>query len=124
MSGPGGVSEPLPGGRNPFSESEVTRDARGRARYDELPSSLSAMLAASVERDPQATALLEVGGVACSYEELWERSARVAGGLLAAGVSGDDRVAIRMPNGIDWVVAFFATQLIGAVSVPVNTRFK
>ena len=29
-----------------------------------------------------------------------------------------------MPNGIDWVLAFFATQLLGAVAVPVNTRFK
>ena len=116
--------EPLPRGRNPFDDSGVTRDAAGLARYERLPASLTAMLAASVERDPQATALLEVGGAGCSYEELWERSARVAGGLLAEGVSTGDRVAIRMPNGIDWVVAFFATQLMGAVAVPINTRFK
>jgi long-chain acyl-CoA synthetase len=118
------VIEPLPRGRNPFDESGVTRDAAGLARYDDLPPSLAAMLAASVERDPRATALLEVGGASCSYEELWQRSARVAGGLRAAGVSADDRVAVRMPNGIDWVLAFFATQLLGAVAVPVNTRFK
>ncbi len=124
MSGRSGVIEPLPRGRNPFDESGVTRDADGLARYEQLPRSLTAMLAASVQRDPQATALLEVGGASCSYEELWERSARVAGGLLAAGVTAGDRVAIRMPNGIDWVLAFFATQLLGAVAVPVNTRFK
>ena len=82
------------------------------------------MLAASVERDPEATALVEVGGPSCTYDELWERSARTGGGLLEAGISAGDRVAIRMPNGIDWVVAFFATQLVGAVAVPVNTRFK
>ncbi len=116
--------EPLPRGRNPFDESGVIRDEDGRARYQSLPRSLGAMLAASVERDPQATALLEVGGPSCTYDELWERSARTGGGLLEAGISAGDRVAIRMPNGIDWVVAFFATQLVGAVAVPVNTRFK
>jgi len=124
MSQRAGVIEPLPRGRNPFDESGVTRDAAGVAHYEKRPPSLTAMLAASVERDPGATALLEVGGAGCSYEELWERSARVAGGLLAEGVSTGDRVAIRMPNGIDWVLAFFATQLLGAVAVPVNTRFK
>jgi long-chain acyl-CoA synthetase len=118
------VIEPLPRGRNPFDESGVIRDDSGRARYEQLPRSLAAMLAASVERDPQATALVEVGGSSCSYDELWERSARTAGGLLDEGIGAGDRVAIRMPNGIDWVVAFFAIQQAGAVAVPVNTRFK
>ncbi len=81
------------------------------------------MLAASVERDPGATAVLEVGGASCSYGELWERSARVAGGLRGRGVARGDRVAIRLANGIDWVLAFFGTQMLGAVVVPVNTRF-
>ncbi len=30
---------------------------------------------------------------------------------------------MRLPNGIDWVLAFFGAQLLGAVVVPVNTRF-
>jgi long-chain acyl-CoA synthetase len=32
-------------------------------------------------------------------------------------------VANRLPNGVDWVVAFWGTLLAGAVAVPVNTRF-
>ena len=124
MSEPVRVIEPLPRGRNPFDESGVTRDASGRARYSDRPPSLAAMLATSVDRDPKAPALLEVGGASCTYDELWERSARVAGGLREAGIAAGDRVAIRLPNGIDWVLAFFATQLLGAVAVPVNTRFK
>jgi acyl-CoA synthetase (AMP-forming)/AMP-acid ligase II len=47
----------------------------------------------------------------------------VAGGLRAAGIERGDRVAIRLHNGIDWVLAFFGAQLAGAVVVPVNTRF-
>jgi acyl-CoA synthetase (AMP-forming)/AMP-acid ligase II len=117
--------EPLPRGRNPFAESGVVRDADGRARYVERPPSLVAMLRESVERDAAATALREVwaGGQSLTYGELWERSARVAGGLRTAGVKRGERVAIRLGNGIDWVLAFFGAQLLGAVAVPVNTRF-
>jgi acyl-CoA synthetase (AMP-forming)/AMP-acid ligase II len=47
----------------------------------------------------------------------------VAGGLRGLGVERGDRVAIHMPNGIDWVLAFFGAQMLGATVVPVNTRF-
>jgi acyl-CoA synthetase (AMP-forming)/AMP-acid ligase II len=117
------VIAPAARGRNPFDNQGVERAADGVARYLERPPSLVALLRASVERDPGATALLEVGGPALSYGELWERSARVAGGLRGAGVKRGDRVAIRLANGIDWVLAFFGSQLAGAAVVPVNTRF-
>ncbi len=117
------MPEPLPRGRNPFEETGVERDADGRARYVGRPDSLVAMLRTSVERDPAAIALREVGGPELSYGELWERAAAVAGGLRAEGVDRGDRVAIRLANGIDWVLAFFGTQMLGAAAVPVNTRF-
>ncbi len=72
-----------PRGRNPFDEADVERDAQGVARYLDRPPSLVALLQASVERDPDATAVLEVGGPAITYGELWDRAARVAGGLQA-----------------------------------------
>ncbi len=115
--------ELLPRGGNPFDETGVVRDEAGIAHYTGLPVSLVEMLKASVERDPAATALVEVRGASLSYGELWERAARVAGGLQKLGVRRGDRVAIRLPNGIEWVLAFFGTQLAGAVVVPVNTRF-
>ena len=112
-----------PRGRNPFDRSGVERDADGIAYYVDRPPSLAAALKASVERDAAATAIVEVGGPSLTYGELWERSAQVAGGLRAAGVERGDRVAIRLPNGVDWVLAFWGVQLAGAVAVPVNTRF-
>jgi acyl-CoA synthetase (AMP-forming)/AMP-acid ligase II len=81
------------------------------------------LLRASVERAPDATALVEVGGASITYEELWKRARRVAGGLQGSGVGRGDRVAIRLGNGIDWVLAFFGVQMLGGVVVPVNTRF-
>ncbi len=115
--------EPLPRGRNPFDETGVHRGADGVARYSDRPRSLVEMLHASVERDAGASALVEVGGSSITYGELWQRAARVAGGLRGAGVARGERVAIRLGNGIEWALAFFGAQLLGAVVVPVNTRF-
>jgi acyl-CoA synthetase (AMP-forming)/AMP-acid ligase II len=115
--------QPLPRGRNPFDSTGVERDANGVARYLDRPPSLVHMLHASAERDAAATALVEVGGPSITYGELWRRAARVAGGLRGLGVHRGERVAIRLGNGIDWALAFFGAQLLGAVVVPVNTRF-
>ena len=115
--------EPAPRGRNPFDDSGVERAQNGVAAYVGRPASLVELLRASVERDPTAPAVVVVGGESLSYEQLWKRCARVAGGLRRLGIDRGDRVAIRLPNGIDWVLAFFGAQLLGAVVVPVNTRF-
>ncbi|MGO8906333.1 MAG: class I adenylate-forming enzyme family protein [Solirubrobacteraceae bacterium] len=115
--------QPAPRGRNPFDETGVERGPDGIARYVDGPESLVHMLRASVDRDAAATAIVAVGGESLSYGELWDRATRVAGGLRRMGVDRGDRVATRLPNGIDWVLAFFGTQLLGAVTVPVNTRF-
>ncbi|HEX5225376.1 MAG TPA: AMP-binding protein [Solirubrobacteraceae bacterium] len=115
--------EPHPRGRNPFDNTGVERDSDGVAYYAGRPASLVEMLRTSVERERDSRAVLEVGGPALTYGDVWERSARVAGGLRGLGVQRGDRVAIRMANGIDWVLAFFGVQLLGGVVVPVNTRF-
>ena len=72
---------------------------------------------------PDAEAVAEVGGDRVTFGELWNRAARVAGGLRAAGLQRGDRAAILLPNGLDWVLAFWGAQLAGVVVVPVNTRF-
>lgn len=92
------------------------------ARYDNLPASLVTMLRTSVERSPDAEATVEIGGDRLTYAQLWDRSARVAGGLRACGVKPGDRVASLLPNGLPWVLAFWGTQLAGGIAVPVNTR--
>jgi long-chain acyl-CoA synthetase len=114
---------PAPRGRNPFDDGGVQRGEDGRARYSDRPDSLVQLLRASVERDGAAVAIVELGGRTLSYSELWQGAARVAGGLRDAGIGRGDRVAIRLGNGVDWVLAFFGCQLLGAVVVPVNTRF-
>jgi acyl-CoA synthetase (AMP-forming)/AMP-acid ligase II len=122
MSGPADSGRSSLGGI--FDLAGVTRGADGIKRYDVLPANLVHMLRASVERRGTAEAVAETGGgPRLSYAELWDRAARVAGGLRARGVQRGDRVAIRLANGIDWVLAFFGAVLADAIVVPVNTRF-
>jgi acyl-CoA synthetase (AMP-forming)/AMP-acid ligase II len=112
----------------PFDTSGIERGPDGIARYTGLPANLVRMLRASVEAAGEREALAEAGEdgtvrVRVTYRELWDRAARVAGGLRAAGVAPGDRAAIRLGNGVEWVYAFFGAVLAGAVVVPVNTRF-
>ena len=44
--------------------------------------------------------------------------------MQAMGIGEGDHVAILMPNGEEWLALFYGAALIGAVTVPVNTRFK
>jgi long-chain acyl-CoA synthetase len=115
--------DPAARGRNPFDTTGVIRGADGVARYRDRPRSLVHMLRASVERDPEALSIIEVGGERLTFAQLWNRAGRVAGGLRAAGLMRGDRAAILLPNGLDWVLAFWGAQLAGVVAVPVNTRF-
>jgi long-chain acyl-CoA synthetase len=108
----------------PFDMSGIVRGSDGIKRYQGLHTSLVTMLRASVEKAPQSEAIVEAGGPRVTYQQLWDRAARVAGGLRQAGIERGDRVAIRLGNGLDWCLAFFGIQLAGAIGVPVNTRFS
>src|SRR5258708_6966122 len=112
-----------PRGANPFDDSDVRQDPGGVRRYPDLHESLLEMLRASVDANASAEALVEVGGGRVSYAALWDRAARVAGGLRQGGIRPGDRVAVRLPNCIDWVLALIGGLMAGAIMVPVNTRF-
>ena len=58
-----------------------------------------------------------------TFAELAEAADRVAGALRARGVGVEDHVAIRMPNGVPFVVAYLGAMRLGAIPLPVNTRF-
>ncbi len=59
-----------------------------------------------------------------TYKELNARVDHVARGLMELGVAKGDKVGLWMPNIPEWVVAYFAIARIGAVVVPMNTRYK
>ena len=55
-----------------------------------------------------------------TYSQLASRTASIAAGLSASGVREGDRIAIFLPNGVDWIEACFAGLRCGAVLVPIS----
>ncbi|WP_433716657.1 class I adenylate-forming enzyme family protein [Nocardia sp. CA-084685] len=108
---------------NPFPIHGVHRDGKGVAQYEGLPESLVALLRQQAESTPDAEAVVEVDGPRLSYRQLYERASQVSGGLRAEGLKAGDRVALRYPAGIRWVLAFWGTLMAGGIPVAVNTRF-
>lgn len=74
-------------------------------------------------RRSDATALV-MPDARFTYPELAARIDHVAACLLALGVDGQGTVGILMPNTSDYVTALLATAKLGAVCVPINSRFK
>ena len=107
---------------NPFATAGISRDGNGVPHYDDVPATLLDMLAEQIDSRPNSEAVVELGGDRLTYRQLWDRAARVAGGLRATGLQRGDRVAVRYPAGINWVLAFWGTVMAGGVAVAVNTR--
>jgi acyl-CoA synthetase (AMP-forming)/AMP-acid ligase II len=59
-----------------------------------------------------------------SYRALDERSRALAARLVAAGAGKGARVALLMPNGIEWAVTAYAVLRVGAVLVPLSTLLR
>ena len=85
---------------------------------------LSQVLRDTTEKFSQRNAILDPSGITLTYEELNEKVDRLARGMLELGVAKGDKVGLWMPNIPEWVVCYFAVARIGAVVVPMNTRYK
>ena len=59
-----------------------------------------------------------------TYRGLYEAARRAAAALRDLGIGRGDHVAVCMGNSAEWLTLFYANALIGAVTVPVNTRFR
>ncbi len=83
------------------------------------PQSVAGLLAPPCATGPDRDALVGRSG-RYSYGELDAEVNRAARVLRAAGVERGDRVAACLPNDVDIVVAFLASQRLGAIWVGVN----
>lgn len=81
------------------------------------------LLRSSAERFGDAVAIAD-GTTSLSFTDLLAASNRVAASLLALGVTPGDRVAIWAPNLWEWIPVALGLQTVGAVLVPLNTRYK
>jgi fatty-acyl-CoA synthase len=81
-------------------------------------------LRAFLEENPAGAEALVTTTGRFTYGELLDRAKRAAGGMQALGLKRGDHVGILMGNDERWLALFYGAALIGAVTVPVNTRFK
>ena len=83
---------------------------------------LADVLTRNAHLAPQREAIV-IDGKRLTYGALAEQVTDMARGLRALGIRRGDHVAACMGNCVEWVVFFYAAASIGAVTVPVNTRF-
>ncbi|MBI1737208.1 MAG: AMP-binding protein [Candidatus Rokubacteria bacterium] len=81
------------------------------------------LLRAAAERHGDAEALVHRDR-RDTFAGLLERACRLAGGLASRGIRRGDRVALWLPNWPEWVFARHALGILGAITVPINTRYK
>jgi fatty-acyl-CoA synthase len=69
------------------------------------------------------SAVVADGTRTITYIGLEQAAGELAGGLHELGVQRGDHVAIWMNNRVEWLEAWFAVARLGAILVPLNTRF-
>ena len=92
---------------------------RGDLEWGSVPG----LLQSTVERFGDREGIVD-GDVRLTFAELADASRQAAEALVASGIEPGDRVSIWAPNIVEWVVALLGVHLAGAVTVPLNTRFK
>lgn len=84
---------------------------------------LPEMLATVAWQNARRTAVVD-GGTAVSYADLEQRITSLAATLFGMGVRQGDRVAVLLPNGLDFVTGYFAIAHVGAIAVPLNDQYQ
>ena len=87
------------------------------------PPTSRGLLEWAAARYGQAEAVVH-GARRFSFGQVLEASCRLAAGLAARGIRRGDRVAMWLPNWPEWIFARYALGILGAVAMPINTRYK
>ncbi len=82
------------------------------------------MLKSAVELHGARAAISSGDGAVITYGEAFTLVKRAAKALLSRQIAHGDRIAIWAPNIAEWVVAALACHAVGAILVPISTRFR
>jgi acyl-CoA synthetase (AMP-forming)/AMP-acid ligase II len=86
---------------------------------DTAPATLDTALAFAARGDDGLTFVRDLQDETCfSWQIIEEKAGRCAAGLRQAGITPGQRVALILPTGPDFPIAFFGSVLAGAVPVP------
>ncbi len=84
---------------------------------------IPSVVRAAAEQYPTLEAVVE-GSSRPTFADVAESVELIERALIASAVEPGDRVGIWAPNGLDWIVTSFAVYGVGAIVVPINTRYK
>jgi acyl-CoA synthetase (AMP-forming)/AMP-acid ligase II len=85
----------------------------------DLIAPIAALLDRHAEQRPNQVAYWD-SSRSVTYADLAGRTASIASNLTKAGLRDGDKVAIYLPNGVDWIEACLAALRAGAVVVPIS----
>ncbi|WP_375002077.1 class I adenylate-forming enzyme family protein [Aeromicrobium sp. CTD01-1L150] len=101
----------------------TTRQDVGFSIDDVCPTTTSAALRAPATLVPDNEYVVH-DGKRHSFAETQRDVDRLRAALAAHGVRHGDRVGICVSNRYEWVVQFLAVTTLGAIAVPMNTRYR
>ena len=87
--------------------------------HTELIAPVSQLLERHRQQRPDKVAYWDAAR-SITYSQLASRTASIAAGFSGNGVREGDRIAVYLPNGVDWIEACFAGLRAGAVIVPIS----
>jgi acyl-CoA synthetase (AMP-forming)/AMP-acid ligase II len=100
------------------------RERYRRVGQEPLPHNVVALLESAAAAKPDAPALHFIeSGRELTYGELLGTVRRLANGLTAVGVARGSHVGVMLPNVPEMPFTWLALAAIGAVMVPINTRY-
>ncbi|WP_141013628.1 AMP-binding protein [Nocardioides sambongensis] len=106
--------------RDRYSEIEIA------SYYDEgywQPTSFYDLAAAQAEATPDAPFLVDAT-ICLSYAEFAEQVVRLAAGLARAGLQRGERIAVQLPNWVEFPVIAAAASRLGAILVPIMPIYR
>ena len=101
-----------------------SRDAAFEIRAEAVLDLLTAMRRAAARWPDRVALVFDETGESLTFRSLAARAERVAAALAGAGIAPGDRVAIMLPNRVEWPLAWLGLARIGAVMVPVNAGYR
>ena len=103
----------------PGAPYELETGSAGERHYRHAPANLVEALAVGREHGEREFLVYE--DERRSFAQLFAEADSIAAALQVEGIEKGDRVAIAMRNYPEWMTAYLAIVMIGAVVVPVNS---
>jgi 4-hydroxybenzoyl-CoA reductase beta subunit len=102
----------------------LVRELAGRGGAPRIATGAAPINAAAelLARGAASRAAFVCGAERITYAELRDRVARAGADWRRRGVAHGDRVAVKLPDGIPWVIGFLGAMWAGGVAVGVNPR--